>query len=166
MYTPYCPAFQAHFDPVGMSERIRQDLGDDSLCHVSSPLVLLQQDFNTQSWPDVSTPRSIHSPHLLGRPFKGRHPDQLTLNQWVVFSTLESPKSTTISRNCSSAASRSSTISWAMTSGSGRLSDASRMAILKADARTAPWSFMHRKNQRCPPRCPQSFETIADGVIN
>ena len=62
LYAPYSPAFQAYFDPVGMSGGIRQDLGDDSLCHVPGPLVLLQQDFNAQSRPDVGTLRSIHSP--------------------------------------------------------------------------------------------------------
>jgi hypothetical protein len=40
------------------------------------------------------------------------------------------PKSAAISRNCSRAASRSSTISWASTSGSGRLSDSSRLSSL------------------------------------
>src|SRR5207247_5047136 len=39
-------------------------------------------------------------------------------------------KSVAISRNCSRAASKSSTISWARTSGSGRLSDSSRLASL------------------------------------
>jgi hypothetical protein len=45
---------------MGMSGRIRQDLGYNSLCHVSGSLVLFQHDFNTQPWPDIGTPRSIH----------------------------------------------------------------------------------------------------------